>query len=200
MKFRGEILMIKCISKESLLSLADNIINNDDQVRIATLSDELTISQVVKFFDKQGKSFTKTMIQNYVRVGVIPPPLDKRYYTRNHLILLTLINSLKSIYSLEEIKAILGPILNNLDDFEDDIIKTSDVYKNYLEMRKETLNTWKESLPELFDSVNKLISEDGVDQNEKGTATSFMIALTIMAETIAMRDLISEIIAEYIKK
>ncbi|MDF2523856.1 MAG: hypothetical protein K0R31_1497 [Clostridiales bacterium] len=192
--------MIKCISKESLLSLADNIINNDDQVRIATLSDELTISQVVKFFDKQGKSFTKTMIQNYVRVGVIPPPLDKRYYTRNHLILLTLINSLKSIYSLEEIKAILGPILNNLDDFEDDIIKTSDVYKNYLEMRKETLNTWKESLPELFDSVNKLISEDGVDQNEKGTATSFMIALTIMAETIAMRDLISEIIAEYIKK
>lgn len=192
--------MIKNMSKDSLLSLADKIINNDDQVKIATLSDELTISQVVKFFDKQGRSFTKTMIQNYVRVGVIPPPIDKRYYTRNHLILLTLINNLKSIYSLEEIKTILEPILNNPEVFEDDIIKTPDVYKNYLAMRKETLDTWKESLPEIFDSVDQLLNEDGVAENEKGTATSFMIALTIMAETIAMRDLISEIIAEYIKK
>lgn len=192
--------MIKSINKESLLSLADKIVNSDDQVRIATLSDELTISQVVKFFEKQGKSFTKTMIQNYVRVGVLPPPIDKRYYTKNHLILLTLINSLKSIYSLEEIKTILEPILNNPEVFEDDIIKTTDVYKNYLEMRKKTLDTWKDSLPKLFDRVDNLLNEDGVMENEKGTATSFMIALTIMAETIAMRDLISEIILEYIKK
>lgn len=188
------------INKESLLALANTIIDRDDDVKIATLSDELTISQVVKFFEKQGRSFTKTMIQNYVRVGVLPPPIDKRYYTRNHLILLTLIDNLKAIYSLEEIRTLLEPVRNNPEIFEDDIIKAKDVYKNYVDMRKATLSRWKESLPKLFDDVDKLLNEDGVKEEEKNIATSFMIALTIMAETIAMKDLINGIITEYIKK
>lgn len=192
--------MSRNIDKDSLMELANSIIDKDDQVKIATLSDELTISQVVKFFEKQGRSFTKTMIQNYVRVGVLPPPVDKRYYTKNHLILLTLIDNLKAIYSLEEIRTVLEPIRNNPDIFEDDIIKTTDVYKNYLTMRKETLSAWKESLPQLFDKIGHLLDEDGVNESEKGVATPFMIALTIMAETIAMKDLINDIMAEYIKK
>lgn len=192
--------MRKGIDKEALLELADRIIDRDDQVKIMTLSDELTISQVVKFFERQGRSFTKTMIQNYVRVGVLPPPVDKRYYTKDHLVLLTLIDNLKSIYSLDEIKSVLEPIRNDPDVFEDDIIKTVDMYNNYLTMRKETLGRWKESLPQLFDKVDSLLSEDGVKDGERDIATAFMIALTIMADTIAMRDLTSEIISEYIKK
>lgn len=188
------------IDKDSLLRLADNIINKDDQVKIATLNDELTISQVVKFFERQGRSFTKTMIQNYIRVGVLPPPLEKRYYTKDHLILLTLIDNLKQIYSLEEIKTVLEPIRNNPEIFEDDIIKTTDLYKNYLTMRKEALGRWKDSLPKLTDTVNGLLNEDGVKEDEKGVAVAFMIALTIMAETISMRDLINGILEEYVKK
>jgi hypothetical protein len=42
------------INKESLLELAKTILKKDNQVKIASLSDELTISQVVKFFEKQG--------------------------------------------------------------------------------------------------------------------------------------------------
>jgi len=187
------------IDKKSLLELVDSIIDKDDQVKIATLSDELTISQVVKFFEKQGRNFTKTMIQNYVRVGVLPPPVDKRYYTKNHLVLLTLIDNLKTIYSLEEIKTVLAPIRNNTDIFEDDIIEITDIYKNYLEMRKSALGRWKESLPALFDNVDELLDEDGVTESEKNTATAFMIALTVMAETIAMKDVVTEIINQYIK-
>ncbi|RCX18300.1 DNA-binding transcriptional MerR regulator [Anaerobacterium chartisolvens] len=190
--------MDKCMDKDSLLEIANHIIDRDDQVKIATLSDELTISQVVKFFDKQGRNFTKTMIQNYVRVGVLPTPIDKRYYTKNHLILLTLIDNLKEIYSLEDIKKVLQPIRNNPDIFEDDIIKTTDVYKNYLTMRKEALGKWKESLPQIFDKVDSLVSQDAVNEKEKNVAAAFMIALTIMAETVAMKDLINEIMKEYI--
>lgn len=190
--------MVENIDKEKLLILADKIINRDDQVKIATLSDELTISQVVKFFERQGRSFTKTMIQNYVRVGVLPPPVEKRSYTKNHLVLLTLIDNLKAIYSLEEIKTVLMPIRNNPDLFEDDIIKATDVYRNYLAMRKETLDHWKESLPGMFDKINKLLDEDQVADSERNTAVAFMISLTIMADTIALRDLISEISREHI--
>ena len=192
--------MPKIIDKESLLNLAGKVVEKDGQVKIATLSDELTISQVVKFFERQGKEFTKTMIQNYVRVGVLPPPVDKRYYTKNHLVLLTLIDNLKSVYSLEEIRTVLGPVRNNPELFEDDIIKTTDMYRNYLAMRKETLGKWAESLPGLFDNVERLLGEDGVGENERNTATAFMIALTIMAETIALKDLVTSIIREFVKK
>ncbi|OGO81034.1 MAG: hypothetical protein A2Y21_02290 [Clostridiales bacterium GWC2_40_7] len=188
------------INKETLLMLADKIIDRDDQVKIATLSDELTISQVVKFFERQGRSFTKTMIQNYVRVGVLPPPVEKRYYTKNHLVLLTLIDNLKAIYSLEEIRTVLLPIRNNPDLFEDDIIKATDVYRNYLAMRKETLDQWKKSLPDMLDRINRLLEEDQVANSERNTAVAFMISLTIMADTIAMRDLIVEISRDHIKK
>jgi DNA-binding transcriptional MerR regulator len=186
----------KNFDKEFLLQLTDMIIDKDNQVKIATLSDELTISQVVKFFQRQGKSFTKTMIQNYVRVGVLPPPVDKRYYTKDHLILLTLIDNFKAIYSLDDIKSVLTPIRNNPDVFDDDIVKTTDVYKNYLTLRREALDKWKEALPRLFDRIHDLLKEDGVKEEERNTASPFMIALTIMAETIAMKDLINEFINE----
>jgi len=189
--------MEKDRNKQLLLKLADEIMEKDDQVKIATLSDELTISQVVKFFERQGRSFTKTMIQNYVRVGVLPPPVDKRYYTRNHLIMLTLIDNLKSIYSLEEIKSVLQPIAKNPEIFEDDIIDTSRVYKNYLTMRKEAFSKWRESLPGLIDKVDELIKESDVEEAEKDTAMAFMIALTIMAETIALKDMTASIIKAY---
>jgi DNA-binding transcriptional MerR regulator len=192
--------MSKAIDKESLLALANKILEKDNYVKIATLSDELTISQVVKFFGRQGREFTKTMIQNYVRVGVLPPPVEKRYYTGNHLVLLTLIDSLKSVYSLDEIKMVLEPIRNNPELFEDDIIKATDVYNNYITMRNETLGRWKKSLPDLFDKVNRLVCEDGICESERNTAAAFMIALTLMAETIAMRDLAVEVIAEFVKK
>lgn len=191
--------MSRSISKDALMELANKIIDRDDQVKIATLSDELAISQVVKFFERQGRSFTKTMIQNYVRVGVLPPPVDKRYYTRDHLVLLTLIDSLKSIYSLEEIKTLLEPVRNNPDIFEDDLIKANDVYRNYITMRKEFLGEWKKSLPDLMERTDQILTEDGIKDSEKGRAAAFMVALTVMAETIAMKDIATELIHEYVK-
>jgi len=188
------------LDKEKLMKLFDNVINNFDEVKIATLSDELTISQVVRFFEKQGKSFTKTMIQNYVRVGVMPPPIEKRYYTRNHLILLTLIDNLKNVYSLEEIKTVLAPVRNNPDIFDDDMIKAMDIYKSYIEMRKEVLSHWEDCLPKVVDSVEKIVTKEGIQENDRGIARQFMIVLTVMAESIAMKDLVDEIIEQYYSK
>lgn len=158
----------------------------------------MTISQVVRFFNKQGKNFTKTMIQNYVRVGVLPPPIDRRYYTKNHLVLLTLIDNLKLIYSLDEIKTVLAPILRNTETFEDDIIKVSDVYEDYMELHKKALESWEKSLPHTLEEVNKILGKDNIIQSEKDVASAFMLVLTLMAETIAMKKLIHLISDQYL--
>ena len=76
-----------------------NILTN-----INNYNNEMSISQVIRFFDTFGMSFTKTMIQNYIRVGVLPAPVRKRYYVKSHLMLLAMIYELKEIYSLPEIE------------------------------------------------------------------------------------------------
>ena len=71
----------------------------------------LTISQVVTFFDRKGRKITKSMIQNYVRDGLLPPPVNKRRYTHNHLATLALIDELKSVFEMIHIKSVLLPLM-----------------------------------------------------------------------------------------
>lgn len=74
---------------------------------------QLTISQVVTFFERKGLKITKSMIQNYVRDGLLPPPINKRRYTHKHLAALALIDSLKTVYEMTHIKSALGPLTDD---------------------------------------------------------------------------------------
>ena len=188
----------KAFNEKRLMELARKVSQDEQFINLETFNDEMTISQVVRFFNRYGKNFTKTMIQNYVRVGVIPPPVDKRYYTKNHLILLTLVDNLKLIYSLDEIKTVFSPILKNSTSFEDDIIKVSDLYKDYIQLHTKALKDWKEYLPNTLEEVNKKLEEYSIGDNEKDTASVFMLVLTIMTETIALKKLIHLITEEYL--
>ena len=92
-------------------------------------SHEMTISQVIKFFQRKGIDFTKTMIQNYVRVGAIDPP-DGRVYRERHMKALVMVELLKPVYSLDEIKI----IFKSLD--------VNDVYKRFLDFYSRSCNFW----------------------------------------------------------
>ena len=56
--------------------------------------------------EKDDKIVTKTMINNYVKHGVINPPINKKY-NREHIAYLFVIFILKQIYSIEEIKKLI---------------------------------------------------------------------------------------------
>ena len=73
---------------------------------------QLTISKVIALFERKGLTVTKSMIQNYVRDGILPPPVNKRYYTPKHLAVLVLVNKLKTVYELAYIKAVLTPLMD----------------------------------------------------------------------------------------
>lgn len=71
----------------------------------------LYMDQVITFMDKvyPQKSLTKTMINNYTKDKILYPS-QKKKYSREHLMLLSLIQILKKTLSLPEIKILLGPI------------------------------------------------------------------------------------------
>ena len=187
-------------TKTELLKLCKTVVEDDIYIDLNSFHEELMISQVVRFFERHGRKFTKTMIQNYVRVGIIPPPVEKRYYTRNHLILLTLIDNLKSAYSLDEIKLMLAPILKDPNTFEDDIINVQDLYNEYMNSYNKTLNNWQEMIPSTFDDINLIIKNKNIDSEDLEVSFIFLTVLTLMTQSIALKKLSNMIIEEFFTK
>lgn len=76
---------------------------------------DLYMDQVITFMEKKypGRILTKTMINNYTKDRILTPPVKKKY-SREHLMLLTLLQVLKGTQSLPEIKKILHPISQEL--------------------------------------------------------------------------------------
>ncbi|MCK8061226.1 MULTISPECIES: DUF1836 domain-containing protein [unclassified Fusibacter] len=50
---------------------------------------------------------TKTMINNYVKAGLLQAPVKKKY-TRSHMMALTMLYRLKSVLQVKDIEAVLG--------------------------------------------------------------------------------------------
>lgn len=84
---------------------------------------DLYMDQVTSFMDSHLGSFhsssepekllTKTMINNYTKNKLLPPP-NKKKYSRDHLLLLTMIYYLKNIMSLQDIQALFSPLVEDV--------------------------------------------------------------------------------------
>lgn len=79
---------------------------------------DLYMDQVTTFMDTQlastkrheeDKILTKTMINNYAKNDLLPPP-NKKKYSKDHVLTLLFIYYFKSILSISDIQSILNPI------------------------------------------------------------------------------------------
>lgn len=175
---------------EKILKLSSSITPINILKNFESYNDEMTISQVVRFFERHGITFTKTMIQNYVRVGILPPPIDRRYYIKNHLILLTVIHSLKDVFSLEEIGNIFKPIMNDNKTFDDDIIDMGSVYKEYISLYEKTINDFSKSIPSLLNRVSDTTNKFNIKEEDKAPVSFFLTVLTLMTQSIVTKELV----------
>lgn len=77
---------------------------------------DLYLDQVVNYLEKyltqysvnkEDKIITKTMINNYVKQGVMPAP-EKKKYSRSHIAYLIVICILKQVYSISDIGKLIS--------------------------------------------------------------------------------------------
>lgn len=134
----------------------------------------LYMDQVLTYIDKELKpcivdeqdKLTGSMINNYVKGGVIPSPNAKKY-SRSHIAYLLAINSLKQVLSITDIKTILSNKVNDQEDYVKAAYGTyKDVQKNKItgivnEVSSELedyvkLNSYDEQRKELYQLVLKL--------------------------------------------
>lgn len=102
---------------------------------------ELYMDQVITFLNKQLELFTMdgerlltpSMINNYVKDGVLPRPVQKKY-GREHLAMLMIIYMLKPVLSLPEIDATLQGLTSGERSIKE-------VYPDFLEKQNASLQT-----------------------------------------------------------
>ena len=161
MKFDANDIM-KTIA-ESLGTL--DYIHSDDIPGI-----ELYMDQVTTFMDDQLKStkrhgedkiLTKTMINNYVKNNLLPPPVKKKY-SKNHVLILIFIYYFKNILSIKDIESILSPIINDSFDSSDSD-ELNKLYKKICALEKCQMEPFKEELKMHYKKAEELFPDSEYD-------------------------------------
>ena len=76
----------------------------------------------------EDKVLTKTMINNYAKNDLLPPPVRKKY-SKDHLILLIFIYYYKSVLSINDIQTLLEPVKKRFHISDTEALTLSDIYK-----------------------------------------------------------------------
>ena len=125
-----------------------NLIESLKGVKYITPDDipniDLYMDQVTTFMDKHLKSskrynddklLTKTMINNYTKNELLPPPYKKKY-SKEHMYLLIFIYYFKNILSINDIQSIFNPLTKRYYGGNSDI-DLEDIYKEVFRLQEE---------------------------------------------------------------
>lgn len=142
----------------------------------------LYMDQVTTFMDSQlsgtkrydsDKILTKTMINNYAKNDLLPPPLKKKY-SKEHLLVLIFIYYFKSFLTITDIQAILNPITNKFFD-DNTSITLEDIYNEVFSLEKEQIAFLKDDLIHKYQLASETF--ENADQDQEFLKTFSFICL-----------------------
>ncbi len=146
----------------------ENYINSQKSSRNISLDGfpeiDLYMDQVMQLFESKlnytkrnddDKVLTKTMINNYAKGNLLMKIKNKKY-TKNHLILMSLIYNLKGALSLTDIKTILTPIVDSFEKDQD--YPLYDLYQSFLDIYDLNLKDLDSSSNEIYDNIKQIIN------------------------------------------
>ena len=115
------------INQEELRKIIAEFLDKFDYIRPDEIPDiPLYMDQVTTFMNNrmdytrrypEDKILTKTMINNYAKNHLLPPP-EKKKYSRNHVLLMVFIYYFKNFLSITDIQKLLTPLNNVYFDTE----------------------------------------------------------------------------------
>ena len=176
---------MKIDSKDLLNSILESL----DHLNYIPLDEipniDLYMDQVTTFMEKglsptkryeEDKILTKTMINNYAKNNLLPPPLKKKY-SREHMIVLIFIYYFKNILSIRDIEQLLQPLTEK--HFHTDApLQIDQIYQEVCELEKIQIPDLKEELQKIYQKSEESFSDAPDEYREDLKTFSFICSLS----------------------
>ena len=161
---------------------------------------DLYIDQVTTFIDdnlgffkrdEDDKILTKTMINNYTKQQVLPPPHNKKY-SKAHMVLLILIYQLKQIMSIHDIQSLLMPEHPGEALTDQDKDSLTGLYEQFLKLQREQYQKIPEETAALAERIKKQTA--GMDTADPDKTAFLLLVLCLISQASAQKLLAERII------
>ena len=146
---------------------------------------DLYMDQVTTFMDSQlavskrhpeDKVLTKTMINNYAKNNLLPPPVKKKY-SKEHLLALIFIYYFKNILSIGDIQEILNPITDKY--FASDLnFNLEDIYSEVFRLEKSEVLSLQKDITKKYNTSQQTFADVSEDDREDLQQFAFICMLS----------------------
>lgn len=138
--------------------------------------------------------FTKDMIANYRKSGLLPK-MEGKKYTADHLAFLLMVNSLKDNFSGKEMQRILKPLLINYESDYDEKYDLYEVLKVMNRLQQEEEELMAKRLSQKVAAIKESMENQGL-YDDNAIEISLLI-LSLAARADANRNLARKLAATY---
>lgn len=175
------------INVEDLLNSIQESLDRIKYIKAEDIPDiDLYMDQVTTFMESHlrnttrdpasDKILTKTMINNYAKNDLIPPPFKKKY-TKDHVLLLIFIYYYKGILSMSDIQELLEPITDRY--FQNGkAYDLSRVYTEVFGLEREQTDALKADVDEKFRIAQKTFEDAPAEDRDFLKFFSFICMLS----------------------
>ncbi len=137
---------------------------------------DLYMDQVTTFMEEhlkdskryeEDKVLTKTMINNYAKNNLLPPPVKKKY-SRDHMLMLIFIYYFKSLLSFHDIETFFKPITAkhfSAQGVSD--LSLEDIYHEVFSLESEEMERLKADVSAKFERAMKTFSDTPAESEDQ---------------------------------
>ncbi|WP_077327943.1 DUF1836 domain-containing protein [Virgibacillus siamensis] len=143
----------------------------DSQLTLEDIPDlNLYMDQVIQLFENKfaaskrnddEKVLTKTMINNYAK-GKLFFPVKNKKYSREHLMLISMIYQMKGALSINDVKQTLEKLNENITD---KAFNLQDFYDCYLKLDRDNVDQFSKAVHQHSDAVHEKVKH--LDDDDK---------------------------------
>ena len=160
---------------------------------------DLYMDQVTTFMEEQlqstkrhkdDKILTKTMINNYAKNNLLPPPVKKKY-SKEHVLVMIFIYYFKNILSIKDIETHLAPITEKYFDNQKDFNITS-IYEEICKLEKSRIENLQKDVAKSYNAALNSFSD--VPDEEQDYLQFFAFICSLSFDVYVKKLLIEKLI------
>ncbi len=138
------------------------------------------------------KILTKTMINNYAKNDLLPPPIKKKY-SREIVVVLIFIYYFKSFLSINHIQNLLHPITENFLKNNEEF-NLEEVYKEVFSLEPETLEDMKADIRRKYERAESTFSDapEGTEELLKKFAFICELSVDVYVKKLIIEKMLDE--------